>query len=703
MLNFEAHNSPRIESILTADVGSLWTRVALFDVVAGEYRFLARASAPTTAELPFGDITVGLYNAMSELEKLTGRQLVDEGHILLPMTTSGNGVDAFIAASSAAPSMRVVLLAITRDITARSAIHAAESTYSNVLELITVDETTAKGDQPEAEGDWFVRQVRRMIALQPEAAIIVGGVDGGPVAPLIKLANVVAAAAQDRNNRAQLVNARQDQLPVVYAGNQSARGKVLETLETITDLRLIDNIRPRLDRERLGPAQEQLDSLYIKSQLDHVAGYQRLSSWTETIMPTALATGIVTRYVAGQYKRDVLTVDIGASSVSAFLTNSATSDVEDRPAGQTQSSFYRVVRGDFGLSYGLPNLLREVGVAAINRWLPFEIGEEELSEWALNRMLRPLTISQTRRELQLEHAFAREGMRYLARRLREQAPDGRPSYDLLIGTGGVLAHAPSLAAAALLMLDGLEPEGLPAGSVELAVDGTMILPHIGVMAAVSPAAAAYIFDRDSLLWLGTAVVPLPAVAHPSPGQPAVTVTVTYADGSEPLKAEVAYGEIRLIPLRLDQRASLAVQPGKDFRIGSGERGKLVRTMGDDVKGGYVGLIVDARGRPLHLPGDVQGRQATMRRWQQALGIVAPEPTTRQPTGTLRPPGAPDQTLPPLATRLNLNPEDEQAAEETSFDFGTGSSGNGAGDVIANRLSQMSHPPTNPDEGRKKRR
>ena len=48
------------ESILAIDVGAAVTRAVLFDVVEGQYRFVASGQAPTTAEAPFKDIGMGV-------------------------------------------------------------------------------------------------------------------------------------------------------------------------------------------------------------------------------------------------------------------------------------------------------------------------------------------------------------------------------------------------------------------------------------------------------------------------------------------------------------------------------------------------------------------------------------------------------------------------------------------------------------------
>ena len=54
-------------SILAVDVGAANTRAVMFDVVEGEYRFVASGTAPSTAEAPFKDVSEGVRNAIVEL------------------------------------------------------------------------------------------------------------------------------------------------------------------------------------------------------------------------------------------------------------------------------------------------------------------------------------------------------------------------------------------------------------------------------------------------------------------------------------------------------------------------------------------------------------------------------------------------------------------------------------------------------------
>src|SRR5438105_8305437 len=122
-----------VGAVLAVDIGSLYTRAALFDVVGDEYRFVARASSATTAEAPSNDVTAGVFNALRDLEQITGRKLADENRLLMPQRRSGSGIDLFIATSSAAPAILLVVTAVSNDISGVSAMQAAQSTYTQVV------------------------------------------------------------------------------------------------------------------------------------------------------------------------------------------------------------------------------------------------------------------------------------------------------------------------------------------------------------------------------------------------------------------------------------------------------------------------------------------------------------------------------------------------------------------------------------------
>lgn len=631
-----------VGAVVAVDIGSLYTRTALFDVVGDEYRFIARAAAATTAEAPYADVTSGLYNAIQELEQITGRKLTDGTRLLMPQRRDGSGIDLFIVTASAAPALRLVVAAVSGHISEASAMQAAHSTYTQIVSHITLDEgiriIPAQDDAilSSAATAWLQEQTDKLLAQPPDVVLMAGGIDNGPIAPLLRLARVISGAAREQSDRAERVARIGKSAPgmptVIFAGNRAASESVAQALSPISEIRSVPNLRPELNVEQTAPVEAALAGIYHDRSVPQIPGYNALSRWIEgTIVPTAECERLIARYLSAHYERETLIADVGATSTSLFLANK---DYDQA-----------VVLGGIGMAYGLGNLLAERGVESALRWLPFDITPEDLTDWVLNKVIRPLSLPQTARDLAIEQALARECLCAARESLQaaHAAAGGEPRYDLLIGTGGLLANTPRPGQAALLMLDALQPTAQGLGSVELAVDTTMLIPPLGNLARHHLAAAAYIFDRDCLVWLGTAIVlhgasynadDLPA----QPRRPAVIVTIEREQGAAET-VEVPYGTIQTVPLRPDQRASLTVKPAPGFRIGSSEPGRPLKTQpGQEVKGGIVGLIIDARGRPLTLSSNPDARRSQMRRWWSALDAIPTGETFL--TGPFAPPEPP---------------------------------------------------------------
>lgn len=85
------------DSLLAVDVGEISTRAMLFDVVNGQYRFLAVGNASTTAAAPNFDVGEGVRLAIERLQEVTGRHLIGaDGRIIMPSQGDGSGVDTIV-------------------------------------------------------------------------------------------------------------------------------------------------------------------------------------------------------------------------------------------------------------------------------------------------------------------------------------------------------------------------------------------------------------------------------------------------------------------------------------------------------------------------------------------------------------------------------------------------------------------------------
>ncbi|MCJ7492256.1 MAG: glutamate mutase L, partial [Dehalococcoidia bacterium] len=401
-------------------------------------------------------------------------------------------------------------------------------------------------------------------------------------------------------------------LPVIFAGNVDARQVVQEALAQKTAMHVVENIRPTLDRENLMPARMRIQDLFMEHVMQQAPGYDQLVEWAHApIMPTPAAVGNMMQIVARNEGINLLGVDIGGATTDVFSVFSGT--------------FNRTVSANLGMSYSISNVLVEAGEENILRWLAIGIDRRELVNRIKNKMIRPTTIPQTLEALRVEQAIAREALRLAfaqhkslavglkgvrQQRTIDQAFDqtlsgetvvDMMSLDLIVGSGGVLSHAPRRQQAALMLVDAFQPEGV----TRLAVDSIFMMPQLGVLASVHEKAAMDVFWRDCLIPLGTCIAP---VGQGKPGAECVTVEWQGND------VAVAFGEMVRLELPEGQRAELVMRPARGFDVGEGP-GKPVSA---DVTGGVVGVIVDARGRPLAVPQDQTLRQAAIARWEQAL-------------------------------------------------------------------------------------
>ncbi len=593
-----------IRSILATDCGSTTTKAILIEKRGDEYQLIVRGEAPTTVEAPVEDVTAGVINAITEVEELAGRKLLDNGSVLKPQR-GDEGVDIYISTSSAGGGLQMMVAGVVRNLTAESAERAALGAGAIVMDVIASNDKRLPHEK-----------IERIRHLRPDMLLLSGGIDGGTTSHVVELAEIIAAARP----RPRLGIAYE--LPLIYAGNIDAREAIEERLQDVMALEMVDNLRPVLERENLMPTRHKIQEQFLEHVMAHAPGYRKLIDWTDApIMPTPGAVGEIIQTVASQQDIAVVGVDIGGATTDVF------SVFKNREAA---SIFNRTVSANLGMSYSVSNVLAEAGLENVLRWVPFDIEIGDLRNRIKNKMIRPTTIPQTLQELILEQAIAREALRLafeqhkqLAVELRgvqqqrtiseafNQSESGQTlvnmlDLELIVGSGGVLSHAPRRQQAMLMLIDAFEPEGI----THLAVDSIFMMPQLGVLAQVNPEAATQVFERDCLIHLGTCISP---IGVGNAGEACLTVELSLP-GSPSVVQDVPYGEVRLYPLGLGETASVKCQPSRKFDLGAG-RGNPVAA---EVLGGVVGLVIDTRGRPLEIPTDSADRVTQLRKWQAAL-------------------------------------------------------------------------------------
>jgi uncharacterized protein (TIGR01319 family) len=605
-----------INVILATDCGSTTTKAILIEKRGEEYRLIVRGEAPTTVEAPFEDVTMGVLNAVGEVEELTGKKLLDEnGRIISP--AKGNvGTDIYISTSSAGGGLQMMVAGVVRSMTAESAERAALGAGAIVMDVIASNDKRLPH-----------QQIQRIRHLRPDMILLSGGIDGGTTTHVVEIAELISAA--DPKPRLGIGY----KLPVIYAGNVNARDAVKETLKDKVSLDIVDNLRPVLERENLLPAREKIHDLFMEHVMAQAPGYKKLMSWTDApIMPTPGAVGLIIKTIADQEGIEAVGVDIGGATTDIFSV--------------FQGVFNRTVSANLGMSYSVSNVFAEAGLDNVMRWVPFHMDERDLRNRVKNKMIRPTTIPQMMEELIFEQAIAKEALRLafiqhksFATALKgiqqqrtiadafDQSMGGLTlvnmmTLNMLIGSGGVLSHAPRRQQAALMLIDGFMPEAI----TRLAVDSIFMMPQLGVLSTVHPKAATQVFDKDCLIHLGTCIAP---VGESKDEKDILSYKFTMPDGKT-LEGSVKYGEMRRIPLGLDEKTGIPLtckaelNPHRGFDVGTGKGNKVETT----IHGGVTGIIMDCRGRPFNLPTDPKVRVAKLKEWMLTLDIYTKESLER---------------------------------------------------------------------------
>lgn len=572
----------RAETILAADFGTCTTRVSLFEVVDGVYRHVASGEAPSTTEPPYAEASEGMRYALAQLQEITGRHMLDDtARLIIPVGADGSGCDVFVATVSAGAPIRTVLVGLLPDVSLKSARRVADSSYLSVVDAISLSDRRRQEQQIDA-----------IVKAKPDLILIAGGTDGGAVTAMTQLAETVGVGCYllppDQRGRA------------LFMGNSAVKERINEMLGGVLPVSTTVNVQPALGQELVDPVRAELARVVKDVRLRQIGGLADLDYYAAGhVYPTAQAEGQIIRFLSRSLKtpRGVMSVNVGSASTSI--------------AAAFNGELFLSVASDLGVGVHAHNTLTSASMRQFTDWIPGGMSDEDFRTFVLTRSTYPHTLPVENDDLFREYALARLALRSALRRARvywpASAPGPRgdllPYMETIIGGGAVLARAPSAGAAAMLLLDALQPVGV----TTLALDRGHFLAALGAVAYANPLAAMQVLESDALTTLGTAI----SVVAPGARAGDVICTARMIDGSgQETRLDVTYGSVEILPLPLGQSAKLALKPNASADIGFGAgRGKTVEPVG-----GVVGVIIDARGRPLMLPSDAAQRSDLVQKW-----------------------------------------------------------------------------------------
>lgn len=579
----EQHIQATGGAILAVDIGNVYTRAVLLDVVDGTYRFVARGEAPSTAAAPDNNPLLGVFQAFDQIKAASGRELVDtDEQLIIPERGDFLGVTTFSTTTSAGKPIRAVLFGLMPDVSMQSGRRAADSTYLSLVDTVSL------GDARTQE-----QQVDMLLRTPIDLILIVGGTDGGAVDSLRKQIDTIALTYSLSESSA---------LPtVIYAGNADLQEEVQQRLGSEIGLEVIlaDNLRPRLDAERLEGAQTKLAAMYHSRKAQKSVGFREMGGWTDDgVFPTAHKFAQCIRLLGRVNRQDVLGIDLGSASttVSASLGKRS----------------YLNVFGNLGMGHSAREALEQLRPGGLARWLTFAPDDPEaVQDYVWNKWLHPYTVPSSHHDLEIEYALAREIILWATLNVRSSwqnvSPRGfLPPFQTILLSGSTLSRPPHYGWSALLVLDALQLVGVS----RLLVDPYCMAPALGAVAPYNPTGVVQVLDTGAFIEVGT-MISLTGRARRN--EVVLVGELRLRDTGEKRTFEARYGTISTVPLGYGEEAELTLKPRRMEIAGVKNRGEKL-----SVSGGELGLIIDARGRPIRYPRDVGSRRERLLAWQQAI-------------------------------------------------------------------------------------
>ncbi len=562
---------------LSIDIGSRQTRVWLFTREQGSYSCRCSALAQTTCA-DGEDIQSGVYTALNQMQAQGGYRLLDHRQqLLVGKNPLGEGVRAVGLSLSAGKPIRTAILGISETYSLAALRRLVNFFYTDVvLEIPLQADLNATA------------QLEKLMAADVDLFVLAGGVDGGASRQL--------RAAID-NLRIVYQNQPKHTKPqIVFCGNKDLSDYAASELDFGEDVHLAPNILTGVGTEHLPAGWDALLAAFARIREQQLPGLKAFEQKTGAqVMPTSYAMGRVVRLLEriSPSGKGVMAVDVGAGSTTLMAAHA-----DDFIGTITQTP----ISADIG--------------KATCRFSSQPIDAEAASIYMHNKTLHPRFLPNTLEDLAIEHAWTRVRLQYALEQTKRLYPDFdydrktglvRP-FEPIILSGESLIRVPAAHQSLLMAMDGMQPHGI----TTFAVDSNQVMAGLGTLAHIEPLIAIEMLDTGIFHNLGT------TICVDSPERPGKKVLLMEVDHGELTREhyQVYKSELKRIEVFSKDRTRIYLAPSAESDVGMGYVG-----LGGwvTVAPSEVGVVIDARGRPLELPEDPERRSDMIYDWMWELG------------------------------------------------------------------------------------
>lgn len=564
-------------SFLSLDIGSQHTRAWLYRNAQEQFMLEGKAEAQSTA-LGGGNVLDGVWHACEQLQKLTGYPILDHNNkFILSNANHEKGIEKVGLSLSAGPRIKTALIGLTDRTSLDSIRRLASLFYTDEIALINL-----------SDGLDATHQLEKLMAADADMIILAGGVNKGATKPILAAVENIRLVY----NYLPRVNKPQ----IVYVGNESLKEEIVSLLEAGDNLHLAANIHPDFVTEDQITAWGAMLVAFERIRIQQLRGLKELTQELCThVIPTSYAMGRMVRYLdyISKANKGVMALDIGAGSsmLVASKSDNFTASLTSTPIDENVAKKTRF-------------------------WSSLPLDENSIAEYLHNKNLHPGFMAATLEDLAIEHAWTRVRLQdafsktlSLYHEFGYDLEKGLTDiYEPIIISGESLTNVPTIGQQFLILLDGLRPHGI----TTIVLDKDQILVSLGTLAAIEPLIPVQVLDGLKFENLGTVIC---AVSPVKEGQVVLNIEIAREDEQREIH-EIRKGDIKRYEVKPGTKARIYLAPEIETNVGMGHEG-----LGGwvSVSGSGLGIVIDARGRPLPLELSTEIRSEVIRNWLWELG------------------------------------------------------------------------------------
>jgi len=266
-----------MKTVISIDIGSTWTKGAVFALTGSGFALKEKTSVPTTQD----NLVVGFHETLARLlhqDPLTPLEQL-------------KGLSEIFFSSSAKGGLKIAAIGLVPDLTLQLARLAAMSAGGKVVKSFSFALTG--GDVSELE------------KLNPDIVLFSGGTDGG-------------------NSKYILENAKKLQssrlsCPVVYAGNRAVAEDVLNIMKS-REVVVTENLMPEVGQVNIEPVREKIREIFLKRIVAGRGLAEIVDLFGSQPKPTPLAVFELISVIPEFYQdwSDLAVIDIGGATTDFY-------------------------------------------------------------------------------------------------------------------------------------------------------------------------------------------------------------------------------------------------------------------------------------------------------------------------------------------------------------------------------------------------